>query len=149
VGYWGILKYLPSVSAAGPGLLSPQDLATLAAFFLYAHAYALTSLFLHRTFFPQRTPMMASLLTFAIPALFSLLPCLVLFLANRLSWDFLKLRQLGSVFNLLLVDEQAAVSHVWFAAEWSALAVVVNLPWFIRQARSFRPPERTVHSSTS
>lgn len=145
VGFWGFFNFSAPRGAAGPLLtLTDADVA----FCLYAHAYALTGLFLHRTFFAHRTPVLASLFTFAIPALWSLLPCLVLFVLDRLTWDALKMPQLGNAFNLLLGDGSAITSHLWFAAGWSILAVIVNLPWFIRQVRAFKPPERTGNQPT-
>jgi hypothetical protein len=113
------------------------------AFVLYVCSYALTALFVHRTWLSaQRPAPWAGLIAFVIPALLALLPNLMLFIFNRLSWQVVEQRQLGNVFNVLLCNDVAFIkSHLGFAVAWVVIAGLANLPWFIQQVREFRPPE--------
>lgn len=125
----------------------PMDAAVIwgaLTFVLYCYCYCLTALFIHRNWISKyRSAVWAGLLAFIIPALLALLPNLALFALNRLSWHMIEQRQLGNVFNIMLSHDVGFVkSHTLFAAAWAILALLVNLPWFLNQVQSFRPPDR-------
>lgn len=106
----------------------------------YAYAYVLTGLFVQRSFFPRHNPAVASVLAFVIPAAWAILPNFALFLLDRLTWNVMETRQLGNVFNVMLTrDADTRVAHLWFSASWTLLALAVNVPWFVRQVKEFRP----------
>lgn len=108
---------------------------------LYAWAYVLTGLFLHRQFLRRHTPVLAGVISFALPAALGILPVLFLFLANRLSWRIMETQQLGSLFNLLAITpEKWSHPHIMIALGWMLLSLLLNLPWFFERARAFAPP---------
>jgi hypothetical protein len=115
---------------------------TTGAVLLYALAYALTALFIHRRWLSRRTSRLAGVLTILLPAVWAILPSIVYFLFNRLSWQSVEGLQVGNVFNLLFLvkDETDRMLHVYFAAGWLALVLVLNLRWFARQLQCFQPP---------
>jgi len=50
--------------------------------------------------------------------------------------------QLGNVFNVYFIhDNSQLLYHECFACGWAVVAVAVNVHWFLRQLRNFRPPE--------
>jgi hypothetical protein len=117
---------------------------------LYAYSYTLSGLFLQRTFFPKRTPLFASIFAFLIPAALAIIPNFVMFLMDRLSWRVLEDRQLGNVFNVLLSHDSVLLdAHLWFAGGWAGIALALNLPWFFRQVRAFKPLARASPPNTA
>jgi hypothetical protein len=114
------------------------------AFFLYIFAYGLTGLAIHRRCFPRRPAKLAGLIAVFIPVGFVILPLIVRFFFNRLSWASMEGIQPGSLFNLMSrAGEQSALeSHLFCALTWFTLAVVFNLHWFGEQARQFKPLEQ-------
>jgi hypothetical protein len=135
-------------ATASYGSIEVDAFRLCGAWCLYGFCYALTGLFLHRVIFPSRTPMLASIFSFMIPALWAVLPNFVMFLFNRLSWRAIEDRQLGNVFNVLLTNDPAQQqAHLGFAAGWAVLALLANVPWFIRQARAFKPLPRSQDTS--
>jgi hypothetical protein len=115
---------------------------TLAAI-LYCLAYGLTALYIQRRFFPRRPAKLAGVLTVLLPALWAVIPNLVLFFQDRLTFNAVEQTQLGNVFNAFMVREAGQRSaHIYFSATWAALVLLLNLPWFIRQVKAFIPPER-------
>ena len=118
-----------------------QKLSTMAA---YACAYALTALFIQRKFLPGRPPKLTGLLAVLLAGGWAIAPSIFLFFANRLSWKSVEGLQLGNVFNVGFDrDHTQLVYHEYFACCWLLLAVVLNAAWFLRQVRSFHPPEKT------
>ena len=107
----------------------------------YAFAYALTALFLHRKFFPKRPPKLAGLLAVLLAGAWAIAPSIVLFFLNQLSWKSVEGLQLGNVFNIFSLRETADLRpHQIFALGWLLLILLVNAKWFLRQAKTFRPP---------
>ena len=107
---------------------------------LYTFAYALTALFLHRRFWPQRPAKLTSLIAIILAAAWALMPGLILFFANKLSWQSIEGEQLGNVFNVFSMrDASSLPPHLLFASAWLALAVLLNLRWFFRQVKNFAP----------
>lgn len=115
------------------------------AFFLYALAYVLFGLFIHRRFQPHRPPIFAALCAVALPALWAIVPNLVLFFLNRLSWDALQERQLGNIFNLFAMkDRSFTTDHLLCGIVLATIGVVLNLKWFFAQRAAFQPLRREV-----
>jgi hypothetical protein len=110
------------------------------AILLYASAYALTALFLHRQFLARRSPKLAGILAILLPGAWALLPNIVLFFLNQLSWTSLEKLQLGNIFNLFILrDQSLKYTHVICGAIWLAVMLALNTRWFVRQAREFKP----------
>ena len=106
----------------------------------YAFAYVLTALFIHRKWLSRRPPKIAGLLAVLLAAAWAVLPSIVLFFVNKLSWNSVEGLQLGNVFNLFtLRDDNDRNFHGIFAAFWFALALIVNCNWFLRQVKNFQP----------
>lgn len=121
---------------------SDDEFATLSATGAYAFAYALTALFLQRKFLSKRPPKLAGLLAVLLAGAWAIMPSVVLFFLNRLSWKSVEGLQLGNVFNVFFTrDSSQLVYHQYFASGWLLLAVLLNLKWFARQVRNFRPLE--------
>jgi hypothetical protein len=107
---------------------------------LYAFAYALTALFLHRKFFAKQPPKIAGLLVLLLAGLWAIVPSIGLFFLNRLSWQAVEGLQLGNVFNVFsLQDSSQQIYHLYFAVGWLGLMLALNAPWFLRQWRNFQP----------
>ena len=110
-----------------------------------ALAYVLFGLFIHRRFQPHRPPIFAALCAVALPALWAIVPNLVLFFLNKLSWDALQERQLGNIFNVFAMkDRSFIVDHQLCALVMVAIGVVLNLKWFFAQRAAFQPLRREV-----
>ena len=107
----------------------------------YAFAYALTALFIHRKFLPKYAPKIAGLLTVLLMGVWAILPSIVLFFLNQLSWKAVEGLQLGNIFNVFyLRDDEHRYYHTWFALAWLAVMFLINLKWFWTQVKNFRPP---------
>ncbi|MBI5800963.1 MAG: hypothetical protein HZA92_09615 [Verrucomicrobia bacterium] len=108
--------------------------------FLYALAYCLYGLFIHRRFQPHRPAIFAGLCSVALPALWAIVPNLVLFFLNQLSWDALQERQLGNIFNVaFLKDRSFTLDHQMCALVMVAFGLLLNAEWFLAQRRAFVP----------
>jgi hypothetical protein len=106
----------------------------------YIFAYALTALFIHRKFLSRRPPKLAGLLAVLLAALWAIVPSIILFFLNQLSWKSVEGLQLGNVFNLYsLHDDDRRIYHQWFAFGWLLVMIVVNMKWFLQQVRNFQP----------
>jgi hypothetical protein len=123
---------------------SSQDFSTVQEVYppmaAYALAYALTGLFIHRTFMPRRRPALAGVFAVSIVTLAVIGPTMVLFFLNDLTWRNMQLLQLGNVSNLFsLLSSQQRMEHLYFASGWAAIAIVINARWFLKQVNDFRP----------
>ena len=119
---------------------------------LYGFSYALTGLFLHRQFFNRRPPKLAGVFAILLPGAWALVPNIVLFFLNRLSFKSLEGSQLGNIFNIFMVKESSArYAHLICAALWLVLMIVLNLRWFVRQVKVFSrlDPNSTISESNS
>lgn len=145
----GFIELLSSFWVARPvthrlmGSTADQFTMFLATLFLYALAYVLLGLFIHRRFQPHRPAIFAGLCSVALPALWAIVPNLVLFFLNRLSWDALQERQLGNIFNVFALKDRGFIAdHQLCAIFMVAVGIVVNVGWFYRQLRAFQPLRR-------
>jgi hypothetical protein len=120
-----------------------DDWLSLGAFAIYAFAYALTALFIHRTFFPHKSQKIAGLLAVLITAVCALTPTIVLFFMNKLTWNSIEHLELGNVFNIFSMrDDGRLIDHFYFALCWFAVIAALNARWFFRQLRNFVPPPK-------
>ena len=132
----------PSAYAGSMTSGSTTDFITTSATTLaYAFDYALTALFIHRKFFPKRSPKLVGLLAVLIAAGWAMFPSLILFFLNELTWKSVEGLQLGNAFNVFssLRESHELSLHLWFSTGWLALVILLNASWFFRQAKSFRP----------
>ena len=110
----------------------------------YAFDYALTALFVHRRFLSRLPPKITGLLAALLAGAWAIAPSIVLFFLNQLSWKSIEGLQLGNVFNVFsLLNEGQLLYHQWFAFGWLFVATAINMKWFLRQVKSFQPPDRT------
>ncbi|HTV43552.1 MAG TPA: hypothetical protein VMF08_23515 [Candidatus Sulfotelmatobacter sp.] len=118
---------------------------SLKALAAYAFDYALTGLFIHRTFFPHRPAKLTGLIAALVAAACCLMPSIVLFFLNELTWNSIEGLELGNAFNIYSMrDDSRIINHVYFSLGWFALMVLLNAPWFGRQVRNFvQPPAVT------
>jgi len=142
---WLALRWIDT--SFGYHSMSPADLdestSVTAAVLMYLLAYSLTALFVQRRFFGRRPPRLAGVLALIIPGALAVTPNLVLFFLNRLNWSSVERVQLGNVFNLFVVrDDALRRDHLIFAAIWLSIALVLNARWFVKQVRSFEPLAR-------
>lgn len=111
--------------------------ATTAA---YAFAYALTSLSLHRRFMSRRPPKLAGVLAVMLAGAWAVVPSIVLFFLNLLSWKSIDGLQLGNIFNVFsLHDDGQRFSQQLFAFGWLLVMLLINAKWFSRQVKNFQP----------
>lgn len=107
----------------------------------YAFGYALTALFIQRKFLPNRPPKLTGLLTILLMGTWALMPSIIFFFLNQLSWKSVEGLQLGNIFNVFTMrDDGRLLEHFYFALAWLVLMIVVNAKWFFEQVRNFRPP---------
>jgi hypothetical protein len=107
----------------------------------YAFAYALTALFIHRRFFAHRPPKLTGLLAVLLAGAWAIVPSIVLFFLNQLSWKSVEGLQLGNVFNVAFLREDSQLlDHLYFACGWLLVMLVINAKWFVRQMKNFQPP---------
>jgi len=135
----GIVSLFPkSIATSGEG---GHWFATTTA---YAFAYALTALFIHRTFLARRPPKLAGLLAVLLVGFCALAPSVVLFFLNELSWKSVEGLQPGNVFNVFSVSNDGQrIYHLYFAFGWLLVTLVINAKWFLRQVKNFRPLNQT------
>ncbi|MEI9864628.1 MAG: hypothetical protein WDN00_08760 [Limisphaerales bacterium] len=130
-------------SSSGPGGFQNEFTHVFPAVMAYVFAYALTALLIHRKFLAKRPPKIAGILMVLLAGLWAIAPGIVLFFLNKLSWTTMEGLQLGNVFNVLSMrDEAGRNSHLIFALGWLFVMVLLNARWFIRQFKNFRPLQR-------
>lgn len=140
-----LLLLLPgSGTIRRPGFSTGESFTRfLSTVFLYALAYSLLGAFIHRRFQPNRPPIFAAMTAVALPALWAIVPKLVLFFLNKLSLDILQERHLGDIFNVFAMkDRSFIIDHQLCALALVAIGVVLNLRWFLAQRAAFQPLRR-------
>ncbi len=121
-----------------------QSTRVLGVILIYLVAYALIGLFLHRRFFSRRLPRLAGVLALIIPGALAVVPNITLFFLNRLTWTSVERLQLGNLFNLLVVKDDALTEkHLIFAMVLLTIALALNGTWFVRQVGAFQPLDRS------
>lgn len=118
--------------------LSDRELSLIACFLLYTGAYSLTSLLLQRTLLKNLVPRkLTGLITIILVVAGSTLPytltIMTLFTDISVDWTW--------PFNLidLLDSKKNADKHLAFSAIWLFIMVTVNIPWFFKQIKQFKP----------
>jgi hypothetical protein len=115
--------------------------------FLYTYAYALTAVLLRHTILKFVPALYTWVLMIVLLALGSAVPLLVAAMWHQGRWRY------DQHYYYLFANPFAALAdfgggpggmthqgdfHL-FVAAWAALVTALNLPWFIRQVRRFRP----------
>jgi hypothetical protein len=107
----------------------------------YAFAYALTALFIQRTFLSKRPAKLTGLIAVLLAGGWAIAPSIVLFFLNQLSWKTVDGLQLGNIFNIASIrDDDQRLYHLYFAFGWLLVMILINAKWFVRQVNNFRPP---------
>jgi hypothetical protein len=110
----------------------------------YAFAYALMALLIHRKFLSRRPPKLAGVIAVLLAGAWAVAPSIVLFFLNQLSWKSVEGLQLGNIFNVFsLHDDAQQPYHLYFAFGWLLVMIVANAKWFLRQVKSFQPLNRS------
>ena len=129
-----------------PVLVSHTDaLESWTAVLAYVFAYVLTALFIQRKFLPKHSPKLAGLLAVLLAGVWAVMPGVILFFLNQLTWKSLEGLQLGNIFNVFssLRESGEIYRHLVFACIWLAVAMALNASWFFRQMNQFQPLART------
>ena len=130
------------VSLLFPKSMTPGDEGShwLAITTAYAFAYALTALFIHRNFLSKRPPKLAGVLAVLLAGAWAVVPSIIMFFLNQLSWKSVEGLQLGNIFNIFsLREEDQRHYHLYFSFGWLVVMIVINAKWFLRQLKQFRP----------
>jgi hypothetical protein len=134
----GFFAATSSVGIAPPDALQFQSCISIVV--LYAFAYGLLALFIHRKFLPKRPPKVVGVLLLTLVALGALAPNIILFFFNRLSWSTVEGLQIGNMFNVFSVRDTGLLAyHQLFAGVFLLVMILLNLRWFIRQVKNFQP----------
>jgi hypothetical protein len=145
----GALSRSLGFSTSRFNLLSADDFhdfsISLGSFLLYAFAYALAAVFIHRKFFPRRPAKVAGVFAVLLPAGLAIVLYLGLFFLNRLSWKTIESFQPGNMFNVFgMKDSDLKSLHVYIAAILLILFSALNAKWFVLQMRRFQRYDRNV-----
>ena len=124
-------------------------------FVLYSFAYALFGLWIHRTFLPKRSPMLASLfftLLIVMPFLFFIIIYFIL-KQDMVDEDFLMPGIPLNVFMIMSVyDEHERNFGLWVhfgsAIFLIVVAMLFNTKWIIQQLKQFKPYKRSTDKPT-
>jgi hypothetical protein len=143
---FGCLLYFSASSAHRSGFTSDTDVYNFITIFIsvtcYALAYALAGLFVHRRWLPHRSPKFAAIFALILAGGWAILPSVVLFFANHLSWSTLEKFQPGNLFNAFSLKNSAdQYLHVICSAALLLVALLLNARWFAAQWKNFRPLE--------
>jgi hypothetical protein len=110
----------------------------------YAFAYALSALFIQRKLLSRRPPKLTGLLAVLLAGAWAIVPSIIQFFLNQLSWKSVEGLQLGNIFNIAaLRDASQRIYHLYFAFGWLLVMIVINAKWFVQQMENFHPPVRT------
>jgi hypothetical protein len=121
------------------GKLEYDSVYVIAALLAYIYAYALMGLLVHRKFFPNHPPHLAGVFSVSLPVLWMIIPNTVLFFMGRLSWQTFGQLQLGNPLNLLAYSTNSHwPEHLGCASVMLTVMLILNLPWFARNASSFK-----------
>jgi hypothetical protein len=124
-------------------LAGRNEWLTQGAFAAYIFAYALTALFIHRTFFPRRPAKITGLLAVFVIGICALTPSIALFFLNELTTFSIEHLELGNIINIFSMrDDGRLIYHFYFSLGCLALIAVLNARWFFKQVRNFVPPPK-------
>lgn len=132
------------------GMLSTDSSHWLATTIAYAFDYALLALFIHRTFLSKRPAKLTGLIAVLLAGAWALVPGMVQFFLNQLSWKSVEGLQLGNIFNVFsLRDEERRIYHLYFAFAWLVVMMIINARWFFQQVGKFQPLIRATRPPVS
>jgi len=118
---------------------------SLGSFLIYAFAYALAALFIQRKFLSRRPAKLTGVIAILLPAAWAIIPGLVLFFLNRLSWKTIEAMQPGNMFNVFVTkDVSQKTLHLFCAVGMLLIMMLLNARWFSRQVKRFQRYERNV-----
>jgi hypothetical protein len=121
--------------------LIERNTVLLPTLIAYAFDYALLALFIQRRFLSRLPSKTTGLLTILLAGAWALLPTIILFFLNKLSWTTISSVQLGNPFSVLgPIDTVQQLHHLFFSLAWLVVMTLLNAKWFVRQIANFRPP---------
>jgi hypothetical protein len=109
----------------------------------YAVAYVMTGLLIWRQLIRPRFPSsMVPVLSMMLVTIGSVVPVLIAVGLGHFSWDENTLNRWYWYGNpVSLIFGSAYNSQMVTAVIWALLGTILNMPWFVRQAREFKPLE--------
>lgn len=125
--------------------LATRAFETTAMLFLYTYAYGLTATLFRNLFLARNQAAITWVIFLILVALGSAVPYLVGFMLYWREWRF------DSHYGWLLTNPAAAMMaasdasfgprevFLLFVSAWAGIVTVLNLRWFIRQVRGFKP----------
>ena len=135
-----MLEWIPELSGfASVSRLPSEFWPTSITLVLYAIAYCFYGLSIQRWFFPHKSTMLAGLFAVLLPVIWCIVPTIILAFLNDFSWEFLKRQQLGNPLNLFNGGDAFLYNHLTCSWIMAVIGAVINLPWFIRSWRDFKP----------
>jgi hypothetical protein len=113
--------------------------------FLYTYAYALSAVALRRLLLRQVQPLYTWVVMLLMAAVLSAVPLVIAMLWYQNQWNF-GTHYLWTLTNPIeaayaVGERRIDVKEVFylFVGIWSALVTILNVPWFFRQLRRFKP----------
>jgi hypothetical protein len=149
---WLAYPYLQQLVPAASRLRGPGGtdvlvniFQTMGVMFVYVYCYALTAIFLRNTIF-RIQPVHTWVLWITLVALGSAIPFLLTFLLLQRDYHFaLHYTWLLTAppAGMAVVAESSMVTEhgtvLLFVFAWAGLVTLLNIPWFFKQIRAFRP----------
>jgi hypothetical protein len=112
---------------------------------LYAYCYAISAVHIRRRFLSPKVrysqTWMVALCLFALGAFF---PLLIAYIASPARFDYI-IDTLGvwtAANPFMLGNDLTRPTRLTFVAVWAIVVTLLALPWFVRQVKHFRRPER-------
>ena len=69
------------------------------------------------------------------------MPSVILFFLNQLSWKSVEGLELGNIFNVFTMrDDARLIYHLYFALAWLALMMLDQRQMVFPTGKNFRPP---------
>jgi hypothetical protein len=107
---------------------------------LYAYSYCMSAVWIRRIRYFRIKPLYTWIVALGLILAGTVLPLLLAFFLFFKDWNYV------TYYQWLLTNPISAVmdtSHRWsyltFVGCWAAIVTLLNLPWFARQMRAFRP----------
>lgn len=144
VVWWSSYKLFPPVGTTPTDSLE-EIFNTMSILFLYTYCYALTATIFRKLLLPQSWAGLTWIVMLVLVALGSAGPYILSFMIHWRDWNF------NTHYPWLLTNPVAAAVaiadrhfphkdvFVIFAGIWAGVVGAVNLPWFFKQLRDFKP----------
>lgn len=148
LGTWLFKLWYPTVVPGALGTTTDTVFNCVAMVVLYIYCYGMTAVLIRSWLMPGLQSVYTWVVMVFLIALGSLIPFLMSVLIFLGRWHY------NEHFVWLLGNPGAAIyefsdrhideaAFLVFAAAWAGLVTVLNIPWFARQMRAFRPFEAT------